>query len=193
MGEDGRSLTNIFVQMKHEGREKIWVARSGEYWVNEETGQRYIAMLDGQVTETMPRKLDVRVLTFERNDLKLPEPESRNSSPRQESRATGELLAEGSSSGWAEIQWRIAPAILAVVLGVLAIPLSHSAPREGRGSRVLLGILAYAVYVNILYLCRNWIADDLLPSTIGMWWIHGIVFLIALLLLQRQGRMVGSG
>ena len=30
-----------------------------------------------------------------------------------------------------------------VVLGLLAIPLSHSAPREGRGGRALLGIMAF--------------------------------------------------
>ena len=55
---------------------------------------------------------------------------------------------------------------------------------------MLLGILAYAVYANVLYLCRNWISNDFLPPNLGMWWVHGVVLLLAFLLLQRQGRMV---
>ena len=79
-----------------------------------------------------------------------------------------------------------------VVLGLLAIPLSHSGPREGRGARAALGILIYAVYANTLHLSRSWVASETLPVFIGMWWVHGVVLLLALIWLHRQGRMVGS-
>jgi lipopolysaccharide export system permease protein len=93
----------------------------------------------------------------------------------------------------AEMQWRLSPAIAAIVLGLLAIPLSHSAPREGRGGRALLGILAYTVYANVLYMSRGWTAGGDLPPALGMWWVHGLVLVVALLWLRRQGRMVGKG
>ncbi len=191
--DDGRTLRNIFVQQVDGERERVWIAERGEYWVDVETDQRYLAMMNGQIADNIPGELQVRMLTFERNDLKLPEPDRKRSGVRSEARPTAELLALSDAESRAELQWRAAPAILLVVLGMLAIPLSHSAPREGRGSRVLLGILAYALYANILYLCRGWIAEGILPASVGMWWVHTIVFLIALLLLQRQGRMVGSG
>jgi lipopolysaccharide export system permease protein len=92
-----------------------------------------------------------------------------------------------------EIQWRLAPAIVAIVLGLLAIPMSHSAPKEGRGGRALLGILAYAVYVNVLYMSRNWLLKGDIPIGLGMWWIHVLVLAIALIWLQLQGRVVGRG
>jgi len=79
------------------------------------------------------------------------------------------------------------------VLGLLAIPLSHSAPKEGRGGRALLGILAYAVYVNTLYMCRNWLLKGDMPMALGMWWVHLLVLVIALIWLRRQGRVVGRG
>ena len=78
-------------------------------------------------------------------------------------------------------------------MGLLAIPLSHSAPREGRGGRAVLGILAYATYANFLYMCRGWVAKGVLPSFLGMWWVHVLVLVVALFWLRRQGRIVGGG
>ncbi len=86
----------------------------------------------------------------------------------------------------------MSPAIAVVILGLLAIPLSHTAPREGRGGRIVIGMLAYAVYANVLYLGRMWIAQGSLSPAFGLWWVHLLVLLIALVWLQRQGRMGGG-
>ncbi|NIP17412.1 MAG: LptF/LptG family permease [Xanthomonadales bacterium] len=79
--------------------------------------------------------------------------------------------------------------MLCMVLCLLAIPLSHSDPREGRSGRVVMGILAYALYTNVLVLCRSWMADGSLPVWFGLWWTHAVVIGIGYIWLQRQGRM----
>lgn len=56
-----------------------------------------------------------------------------------------------------------------------------------------MGILAYTVYANLIYMCRSWITDGAIPSILGMWWIHVLVLISALIWLQRQGRVVGKG
>ena len=71
--------------------------------------------------------------------------------------------------------------------------MAHSAPREGRGGRIVLGILTYMVYANLLYMCRSWISKGEMPAWLGMWWVHALVLVVALIWLQRQGRMVGMG
>jgi len=88
----------------------------------------------------------------------------------------------------AELQWRLSPAITVIILGLLAIPLAHSEPREGRGARIVLGILVYLLYGNALYLCRSWIADGFLPASIGMWWIHVLFLIISFVWIRQQGR-----
>jgi len=191
LGDDGRTLRNIFVEQRNETWDRVWIARRGAYWMDPASGRRFLSLAEGQITDSKPGKSEVRMLTFERNDLQLPEPERESKGERIEASPVSELLTRKDAEAVAELQWRATPAVLAVVLGMLAIPLSHSAPREGRGSRVVLGILFYAIYMNTLYLCRGWIADDILPPFSGLWWVHGVVFLIALLLLQRQGRMIG--
>lgn len=188
---DGRTLRHVFIQQRDDDREQVWFAESGYYWLDRETGSRYLTLENGQVTEGGRLSLDFGLMEFSRNDLKMPEVERKIKKIGLEARATASLVFSGVAEESAELQWRIAPAIAAVVLGLLAIPLSHSAPREGRGGRALLGIFAYVVYINVLYMSRNWMATGDIPPAVGLWWAHGIVLVASLLWLRRQGRMVG--
>ncbi|MEM1411125.1 MAG: LPS export ABC transporter permease LptF [Pseudomonadota bacterium] len=192
MDREGRRMSNVFVRQKDADRARIWTAREGEYWVDQETGRRYLTLQNGAVTDARPEGRDVRILSFERNDLQLPDPPRRSREMSLESVPLATLLSSTDAANSAELQWRLSPAIAAVILGLLAIPLSHSGPREGRGGRVALGILIYAVYANTLSLCRSWVESETLPAFIGTWWVHGVLLLVALFWLYRQGRMVGS-
>lgn len=187
--DEGRALRKVFIHRQIEDVEQVWIAERGEYWMNPDTGQRFITLENGQITENIPGQLDVKLLRFSRNDLRLPEPDVRSTTVKMASRPSTDLLAEASSEAWAELQWRFTPSLLIMVLSFLAIPLSHSGPREGRGGRVVLGILVYALYSNTLYLCRAWIADGVLPAWLGLWWAHAIVVIATLIWLRRQGRM----
>ncbi len=191
--KDGRTLRNIFIQQRQGDREQVWSAKQGYYWLDQETGERYLTLEDGQITEGGTETLDFGIIHFSRNDLRLPEPEHRTKAVSLEARASSDIMLSAQLEDIAEIQWRVSPAIAIIVLGMLAIPLSHSAPREGRGGRVILGILTYTIYANILYMWRSWIAKGDLPPVLGLWWVHLVVFIIALIWLKRQGRMVGRG
>jgi lipopolysaccharide export system permease protein len=186
---EGSNLKNIFIKQRHNGREQVWVAQKGRYWMDTDTGDRYLVLEDGKVTDVAPGQLDVRVLNFARNDLRLPEPEFRKrKNARINSVASAALFEKGNTEFTAELQWRLSPAITVIVLGLLAIPLAHSEPREGRGVRVVLGILVYILYGNLLYLCRTWVIGGVLPSYIGMWWVHVVFLIISFVWIRRQGR-----
>lgn len=193
VAKDGRTLRHVFIQQRDGEREQIWAAEKGYYWLDRETGSRYLTLENGQITEGGEAALDFGIMRFARNDLKLPEPETRIKPAALEARSTSEIFSTDTPESIAEMQWRVSPAIAAVVLGLLAIPLAHSAPREGRGGRALLGILAYTIYANVLYMCRNWVAKGEISAFPGLWWVHLLVLIVALLWLQRQGRMVGKG
>ena len=191
--KDGRTLRHVFIQQRQNDREQVWAAESGYYWLDKNSGNRYLTLENGQITEGGQETLDFGIMNFSRNDLRLPQQEDRIKPVDQEARKSAEMLFSTVPEDAAEIQWRVSPAIAAIVLGLLAIPLSHSAPREGRGGRALLGILAYTVYANVLYMCRSWLSEGAIPVALGMWWVHLLVLIVALVWLQRQGRVVGRG
>lgn len=191
--KDGQTLKNVFIRQKNADREQIWVAEKGYYWLNVQTGERFLTLENGQITEGGAATLDFGIISFSRNDLRVPEPERKSQAPEIEARSSNELLRSSDPVERAELQWRLSPALGIVILALLAIPLSHSRPREGRGGRVVLGILLYVVYANLLYLSRSWVADGALPLLPGMWWVHLVFGASAVFWLLRQGRKVGSG
>lgn len=191
--KDGRTLNNVFIQLRQDEREQVWSAEKGYYWLDKETGGRFLTLENGQMTEGGDQSLDFGIMRFSRNDLKLPEQEERFKADSIEMKKSVDIMFSSSLEDIVEIQWRIAPALVVFVLGLMAIPLSHSPPREGRGGRALIGILAYMVYVNTLYMSRNWLLKGDMPIAIGLWWIHLLALVITLIWLRRQGRMVGMG
>jgi len=188
--KDGRTLRNIFIQQRDAEREQIWIAETGYYWLDADNGVRYLTLENGQITEGGQETLDFRIVQFSRNDLRLPEPEYKSSAPDIDSRPSMDLIFSSLPQEAAEIQWRISPAIGIIVLGLLAMPLSHSAPKEGRGGRVVLGVFAYTIYANVLYMDRSWIASGIVPPSLGLWWIHLLTLVVAFYWLRLQGKLV---
>jgi lipopolysaccharide export system permease protein len=66
------------------------------------------------------------------------------------------------------------------------VPLSRSSPREGRYARLGIGLLIYIVYANMMSIAGVWVQRGVISEWLGMWWVHGAVALVALLMLARE-------
>lgn len=87
----------------------------------------------------------------------------------------------------AELHWRMAMPISVMVLALLAFPLSRVNPRRGKFGQLVPAILLYIVYGNLLFLGRNWVRKGSIHFDIGMWWVHGLMILVAIgLLIYRR-------
>lgn len=82
----------------------------------------------------------------------------------------------------AEIEWRFSVALMVPILTLLVIPLSYVRPREGRYAKLLPGILLYAFYANSLFLARNWVEQDKVPTWLGMGWLPLLMLVIGFFL-----------
>ncbi|MFN2164802.1 MAG: LptF/LptG family permease, partial [Anaerolineae bacterium] len=67
------------------------------------------------------------------------------------------------------------------------IPMSRSRPRQGRYARMLLALVIYAVYFNLLDVARTWVE---LGKASGIWWAPAslAVLVVALYLPWRKLR-----
>lgn len=71
-----------------------------------------------------------------------------------------------------ELQWRLSTPLSALLLALLAIPMSRSRPRQGRFARMLLALIIYAVYFNLVDVARTWVESG---ATRGIWWAPGLL------------------
>jgi lipopolysaccharide export system permease protein len=77
--------------------------------------------------------------------------------------------------------------LAALILSLLAIPLSFVNPRSGRSWNLILALLIYATYSNVLSVAQAWIAHGRIGVTAGLVGVH--VFMLAVLALLFYHRL----
>jgi lipopolysaccharide export system permease protein len=75
---------------------------------------------------------------------------------------------------------------MALVLTLVAVPLSRLRPRQGRYARVGFAIVLYFVYSNLLSASKVWIEKGDLSPVIGVWWVHAGVLALGVYLVFRE-------
>lgn len=189
MSADGSSFARLFVHEERDGRVDITTAERGELFQDRSGGERFLALFDGFRVEGKPGDPDYRLMRFARNDIRLTEAQT-DPNRRLEKRATtSELLSSDQPLQRAEFHWRLGLPLSTLLLALLAVPLARSQPREPRYAKILLALVAYVLYSNLLGIGRGWLADGTLPPGVGLWWLHAGMLALALFMLWSSGRI----
>jgi lipopolysaccharide export system permease protein len=116
-------------------------------------------------------------MRFERNDIRVPDSEPGDLARPESMRSIPALLDEPTASAMAELHWRLSAPLATLLLALLALPLAHTPPRSARYGGLLVALLGYVVYMNLLGIGRAWMAAEVTPIWLGLWWPHGLVLL----------------
>ena len=182
-------FNRIFVHRDLEnGAFEVETAKYATYQRDEETGEDFIVFVDGVSTIGRPGATSYQQTKFARHGVRLPN-DGPASGERESSAMTfSELVSANDLQARAEIHWRFSIPVAALLLALLAIPLSYISPRQGRYSKIVIAILIYVPYANLLVLSRKWVAAGTVPPFIGMIWVHLLVIaLILFLTIKRYG------
>jgi len=69
---------------------------------------------------------------------------------------------------------------------VLAVPLARLRPRQGRFGKIGVAILVYFLYSEGLSAARTWLEGGVVPSFVGLWWVHAIALVAGAGLLLKE-------
>lgn len=191
LGEQGKQLQDIFVHTDAiKGRATVLSARSGILHVERQAGLRILNLTDGARYVGTPGKADYSVLQFAHYQIRMPLAAVKSDhSPRRIEMPTLTLWRQGGPGDLAEIEWRLAVPISALILILLAVPMSHVKPRQGRYGQLVFGMLSYVVYANLLLIAKSWMEKGVVPIWLGMWWPHLLMLgFVGLLWWIRGGR-----
>lgn len=181
-------VENIFIHSLDRGAVTIETAERADQIVDPETGARLLVLSDGYRYEGTPGQGDYIITAFERHTLRLPQLAGQPAVDEPDAKPTAALLASDDSADRAELQFRLSVPVSAALLALLAIPLSHTTPRQGRFAKLALAIVIYILYANAVLMAVNWVERGLLPAWIGVWWAHGLLLaFIGLLFIHRYG------
>ena len=84
----------------------------------------------------------------------------------------------------AEYQWRLARPIATILLALIGVPLSRASPRQDKSTKTyLIAAAVSAIYYALSIFAQNWVMRGTIGSVPGVWWLHGLMLLIVLLML----------
>ena len=188
MSGEGSALGRVFVYRQDEERMDVTTARSGLLTVD--GAERYLDLGEGfRVEGPLADTLDFRMMRYQRNELRLPDAQTRPADENPEFDSTLALLSDPRPEARAQLHSRIAPPLLALAFALLAVPLARSPPRQARYGRIALGFLAYVVGMNLMLLGTKWLADGVIPPGLGLWWLVLPLLAVGTWLYSRDGRV----
>ncbi|MDD4946203.1 MAG: LPS export ABC transporter permease LptF [Gallionella sp.] len=179
---------NIFVRSVQNGRLGTMVARQGmqETMPN---GDRFLVLLNGTRYEGMPGQRDYRIVEFERYAIRIEAAAVAKAQPMARTMTTPQLWRNPTTWNLAELEWRLGLPISAAILSLLAIPLSYVNPRVGRSLNLVLAIVLYMLYSNMISVTNAWVGWGKMSPGIGLWGIHALMLLIVALLFYWRTQL----
>jgi lipopolysaccharide export system permease protein len=124
-----------------------------------------------------PKSSQDTTLKFKQLIIPIPGIE-KDTSYRRKAASTIDLSQSDARRDVAEYQWRLSTPLATLALALLAVPLSRSAPRQGRHTSFIIAIAAYTGLFILTSAARKWVADGVIPAVPGIWWVYGLPLLL---------------
>ena len=183
-GDEGR-VKNVFISTMQHGRLGVMMSSDG-YTETAENGDRFVVMLNGRRYEGTPGTPEYRVMEFERYAVRIETDGSRGVEQTPKNTPLWELALNPTNPNKGEILWRIGIPLAALNLALLAIPLSFVNPRAGRTNNLVLALLTYMIYSNLISVSQAWVAQGKLRFEAGWWLVHLVMFVLLIMLFFRR-------
>jgi lipopolysaccharide export system permease protein len=189
LSRDRQRAENIFLAEQKQvasGQDAWMLVLASQGYQAKEVGSQgqFFVTEDGYRYEGSPGQNDYKIIKFKKYAVRIPENEVRITHEENETLSVTQLWNDYSKpQRAAELQWRFSLAISTFILAILAVPMSAVRPRQGRYLSLIPAVLVYVIYIHLLYIARHWVERGLVPVSIGMWWVHGVMLLFVLLVM----------
>ncbi len=186
---DGINARNVFILTQGDGVESVISARSGRI---ETEGSSHFLVLDrGQRNQT-DAATGVRVVSrFEHYRVLADDDRVRSSEAKPpKALSSFRLLTDPTAAHQGELTWRVGMVLAGFNLLLLGIALSATNPRRPGNWNLILALLAFIVYFNLVTLSENWVSTGRVSMGMALLGLHGSVFAFAWLVMAW--RVVGT-
>ncbi len=189
ISSEGDPLQNVFMQSWRDDKLGVMAAARGAIETRAD-GAVFAILSDGRRYEGTPGTPEFRQFDFEKLSIRLRAKQVKQVSQKVEAMGIVDLLTDGSAEPIgqraAELHGRIAFPIAAILMALVAIPLSFVNPRAGRSWNMLLAILIAFIYYNTITMFGKLIEQGKISPLIGIFPVHGLIILLLLALFTYR-------
>ncbi|HUB89459.1 MAG TPA: LPS export ABC transporter permease LptF [Dyella sp.] len=184
LSRDGQKLGRTFIAAERTNKDgslvmKMATGQHGNLYSNSDSSNRYLALYDGWQYEIPLGADNWRRMKYERNDSALSAIQSDDEDDPIHNLGMADLMRNPTPDARAEFAWRTVVPLMTLALLMLAMPLSKQTPREPRYGRMLIAVLGFFLYYNLLALCRGQLAKGHWHHATPMWLLSFGLFALA--------------
>ncbi len=182
--EDVSNVKNVFINSVRDGKSSIIVAREGSTEIDAK-GDKFLVLKNGRRYDGTPSEPEFQLMEFERYGV-LINSQSQGAAATSSARALplALLIANPTSQNRGELLWRMALPLMGLLLMLLAIPLGFVNPRGGRSANLLLALLVFVVYSNMVSVLQAAVVQERLSLMTGWWPLHVLIALLVAFLFS---------
>jgi lipopolysaccharide export system permease protein len=173
------AVQNVFVNSVEPTGNSVVVAKEGVIESDGKGGQ-FLVLKNGRRYQGVPGQADFESMEFERYSMRV---STRvpvlGADLKVDALSTPALLALSDDAAMAELLWRIASPITCLVLLLLAIPLGFVNPRAGSSANLILALLIFVTYSNMIKFFEGSVKLGRLNFGVAWWPLHVFVALCA--------------
>ncbi len=186
---DQSAVQNVFVNSVQHRRTGVMMSELG-HTESAPNGDRFLVLVAGRRYEGTPGDAGFRFMEFERYATRIQTREGDEPLATHKSLSTLALLESPTRANLGELLWRVGVPISALILALLAIPMSFVNPRAGRSVNLLFALLTYMVYSNLLSISQARVAQGKLAFSTGWWLVHAVMLAVMLLLFAHRMQLL---
>ncbi len=187
---------NVFIRTKGQDTTQVIFARSARQTSTSNRGNPVVVLQDGREYEFSKTGDNDFILQFRSSKMVL-EPKSITIEEKIKAISTGKLYHSKGLEELAELQWRVimpASTLLLALCGV-GIAIRFTAARGGGSNAMIIAIVFFIMYYNLIALLKKWVASGVVPALPGVGFgpiVLGLVC-IYLFLPEIRGIVVQKG
>jgi len=178
-------MSGIFIQTKTNEDPVVIYAKRGQQGRQDAEKGFFLVLYDGYRVQGTPGQSNYTITHFAEHGINYQPNMPALSKTKRSLMSTQELLKSKDRLDNIELQWRFSIPFSVIILALLALPIARTAPRQ-RSMGLVVGIVIYMLYTNLLGLVHVWLNRGLLPPWLGFSWVHGAFLVLALCLLCWQ-------
>jgi lipopolysaccharide export system permease protein len=178
----------VFIVSEDKGSQSIVTSQTG--LIENRDGERYLVLHNGQRVEINPVKNEIKVIEFDTHGSKVDAAPLQASEVEAQATQPWELWRNPTPVNMSELTWRIGLGLASFNLLLLAIAIPFINPRTGRSGSLIMAMITFFIYYNLVNLSRSWVAAGQSTMSAMLLGIHVPVFVMASLILlwrQKQG------
>ncbi|HLB30178.1 MAG TPA: LPS export ABC transporter permease LptF [Gammaproteobacteria bacterium] len=193
MTADAQAMRGVFLQVRDSERVGLLTSDAASFTVEQRSGSRYIVFASGRRYLLPWEGGGYQITSYNRYGQLIDEGDPGASSRRLEGVPTLELLRAAGPEQNAELQWRLAYVIASLLLPLLGIIITRFSFGANRYLALLIAVLIYFIYSNLLSISRTLVMQEALPPWLGLSGVHlGLAVLMLIMYGQQQKAFRGA-